>query len=210
MILRILRKTVTVVALACLVAKPAISQVKVGPTIGLNYSTIKNKSLGTSESGSKIGLNIGAVAQMQLISSLYLQTALIYSMMGGQYDYLGANLRYNLSYLMLPIALMYRINPTAALQLYLGLGPYFAYALAAKARHGDNDYTLHIGGDAAEDDLKPLDIGLNTRVGALLFSHLGLQLFYMYGLTNNMPGGNSDNSMRDAAAGLSLYYLLGK
>lgn len=195
----------TVIALA-LFCVSASAQVSFGIKGGFNLSNIKMSESGLSISPKDLaGFHIGVIADIPLVSNLYLQPGLFASRKGfeyslnafynGGYVYPSVNQEVNVSvslaakplYLELPLLLSYRLPINTGLSLALEAGPYAAYGIGGDAvfkASYDGQEVLNEKQDFFKDSqINRFDagaqIGLGLYVGRFLFS-----AGYQIGLTN--------------------------
>ena len=195
----------TVIALA-LFCVSASAQVSFGIKGGFNLSNIKMSESGLSISPKDLaGFHIGVIADIPLVSNLYLQPGLFASRKGfeyslntfynGGYVYPSVNQEVNVSvslaakplYLELPLLLSYRLPINTGLSLALEAGPYVAYGIGGDAvlkASYDGQEVLNEKQDFFKDSqINRFDagaqIGLGLYVGRFLFS-----AGYQIGLTN--------------------------
>lgn len=186
----------------------AQAQVQFGVKAGLNLANGSAKFGGESQSSDmKMGLHIGAIVDLSLGESLALQPGLLFSMKGQQEDYEGVTVKTNINYLEVPINLMYKFD-AGNMKIMAFAGPYLGYALSAKMKAEDEEMELNIGTDENEDDIKPLDLGLNIGAG-VQFGGLQITANYGLGMANLLPGGDSDNYAKNRVIGISVAYLFG-
>jgi len=200
-----------------------------------NLKTRVNGVNGTSQS--MAGLKIGGILDIGIAPNLSIQPGLFFTQKGSRQDYIMSvqneagvittnetKDEYRVNYLEIPVNFQYKFSYHKYGQFFIGAGPYFAVVLSGKLTTDDittvdrpngvitstdrtTEYSLRIGNNAAKDDIKSGDVGLNFNLGyefgsgLLLRSNLGL------GLMNIMPGGDADNYMRNNSFALSIGYL---
>src|SRR5690606_19356965 len=98
----------------------------------------------------------------------------------------------NVSYLEIPLNAVLHL-PMGDGNVFLGAGPYVAYALFGKVKSDSNiseldDMDEDISfGNGENDDLSPLDLGLNMMAGYRLNSGLLFNVGYGLGFANMVP-----------------------
>lgn len=219
---------------ACGIALMAVSstgftQGKLGVRAGLNLSsyTMDHKDSETeTKTKNYTGFQVGAVYDMPMGDDLSIQTGLLFTQKGTEYDLedafdVGSNeevegyMRQRLNYLEVPISLAIKLN-----NFHFAAGPYLAFGLGGKYDM-DVDYTYTIGnvstkenfddkgdmvamsGEVKEDDLKDdenaysaLDYGFNLGVGFQSGKVL-VNLTYGLGLGNIVPDADQTGFDRD-------------
>jgi hypothetical protein len=119
-------------------ANESFAQMKFGARAGVNISTLRLNALGivSVNSQSKIGLNVGAFAEVELSDKLVLQPELAYSSLGGKvsdFDIFegGGTTLTNLDYIVLPLLLKYKAS-----NFSIGVGPQLGFLISAKEKVG--------------------------------------------------------------------------
>lgn len=118
-----------------------------------------------------------------------------------------------LNYLEIPLNVNYTL-PAGTNKVFLGAGPSIGLGLSGKYKltttvpgqpteteEGDTKF----GGDEAEDDYKPLDLGLNINGGFQMTNGFFIKLAYTFGL-NNLSH-DSEASHKNKGFSFSLGYL---
>ena len=114
-------------------------KITIGIVTGVNFQTLSPKDFeGQSISNHFIpGFHIGANAEFEIFSHLYLQPGLIYTTKGDkekEYPYgQPAILKVSLSYLEVPVNLLYKPSWGKG-SLLFGIGPYFAFGVSGKRK----------------------------------------------------------------------------
>jgi hypothetical protein len=210
-----------------------------GPEVGLNISTLSQKVNGNKVSNEMLpGLKIGGVLDIGVTHHFSIQPGVFYSMKGYKNDYTRTvvlnNLTYTrydkqevtLSYLEVPINFLYKSSLYSGGRFFIGGGPYVAAAIGGKVKieservltnNGDgtriketSERSISTGSSAANDDIKPADVGLNLTGGYEFGNGIFLRANAAMGLVNIQPGGDDNNSLRNLTVGLSVGYMFGK
>lgn len=191
----------------------ASAQIGIAPEIGLNLASLNGKGGGESmSSGMKIGGRVGAMVEFGLTKNIYLRPGLQYSMLGGKNGDLNEGMDVDvtetINYLQVPVNVLYKFGKPGEGRFYVGLVPYVGFALSGKAKVDDLSVDLEIGSDEIKDDVKPLDFGAGIKVGYELPMGLYADASYMLGLSNNLPGGDSDNKMSNRNITIGVGYFV--
>ncbi|HEY3369775.1 MAG TPA: porin family protein [Prolixibacteraceae bacterium] len=221
-------KNLFLIAILVMFGFSAMSQsegISFGLKGGVNFQNINGKDA----SGDKLEFdmvtrfNAGVVVEIPVAPEFYFQPGLLYTTKGAKAskDFLGVGTsgEYNLSYIELPLNLLYKPLLGKG-HLLLGFGPYVAYGLGGKAKFeiGNvseerdivfaNDYTSpsHYG-----QYFKRLDYGGNLFFGYELANGISLQLNTQLGMAkinaDNTTYPNDDTSFKNTGFGLSLGYM---
>jgi len=187
------------------------AQVKFGPKAGVNLSTMTLKSSGISiDPTMLVGFHVGVISEISLSDNLKLQPGIFYSTKGSKYKVTILQQSFESSvapsYIDIPVNVMYYFG-TGKAKISLFAGPYFAYGIGGKAKSGSESADIKFGsGD--NDDMKPIDLGLNVGVGVNI-NGLLISAQYGLGLTNLVPSSTTEAEMKNKVIGISLAYLFG-
>jgi len=191
---------------------------------GVNFQTINGKDM----NGDKLaldmvpGFNVGAIVEIPVAPDFYFQSGLLYTTKGAKDSkaILGlGTLQYNLSYIELPLNLLYK--PVLGNgHFLLGFGPYVAYGLNGKAKYaiGNTSYEENIVFANEYDNalhygqyIKRLDFGGNLFFGYALSNGISLQLNTQLGMAkinaDNTKYPSDKTSFKNTGFGLSLGYM---
>ncbi len=186
---------------------------------------------------SRAGIKIGGVVDIGITNRFSIQPGLFYVVKGAQQDYVTSvqnengiittqetSDEYRLNYLEIPVNFQYNFLPNKSGNFFAGAGPYVAFALSGKVTTDSRttidrpnglttitdrvtEYNLRIGNNANTDDVKAGDMGLNFDLGYQFAGGLFLRGNLGVGVMNIMPGGDSQNLMRNNSFALSVGYL---
>lgn len=214
--------------------------IRVAPEVGLQINSVSANINGYDDYQTKArtGLRAGSVVDIPLNRGLSLQPGLFYAGKGfiEDYSYFGlagnTTLRirerteYRINYLEIPVNLQYRFPIARRMSLFLGAGPYVAFALGGKYEYTrerfrtngnpgiydetTEDGSLEIGNNKNDDDVKSTDAGINLNIGIMSFRGLYLRGNLGIGLSNIVPGGDQDNRIRNMGGSITVGYLLGR
>jgi hypothetical protein len=183
------------------------AQIKFGPKVGLNLSTMTLKSSGVSfDPKTYVGFNAGVIAEISLPANLALQPGIFYSAKGSKFTFGEESGTISPSFIEIPVNVLYKFD-VGGLKIFVNAGPYFAYGIGGKIKSGSESQDIEFG-SAEKDDLKPLDIGLNVGAGVEI-SNIIISANYGLGLANLSPVTTNDTEMKIKVIGFSLGYLFG-
>lgn len=187
------------------------AQIKFGPEVGVNLSTMTLKSSGLSLDPKMIvGFHAGVISEIGLVGNLSLQPGILFSVKGSEYEITVMEQPFTLSikpsFIEVPVNLVYGIGP-GNLKILLFAGPYFAYGIGGKTEGGGVSEDISFG-SGENDDLKPFDIGVNIGAGVTI-SRILISAQYGIGLANLSPDSSNDTEMKNGVFGVSLGYLFG-
>ena len=195
-----------------LIASASFAQVKFGVTAGPSFSSYTGKTLGGSKQTSKLltGLRAGVTADLQLADEFFIQPSLMYVGEGGVSKG-SLDLKTRINYLELPINFMYKPEVGDG-NLFIGLGPYFAYGLGGKNEVSQNGTKVSQDISWGNDNvgqLKRFDAGANFQVGYEFPMGFNVGLHTDLGLVNIRGKGDSDNTFKNTSFGVSVGYKFG-
>jgi len=192
--------------------------VKFGVKAGLALPSQTTSAMGLSIStSSKTSFYVGAVADISLSPIFSLQPGLTYVGKGGKVDFSEmaeeAGLEpgdfeelkqtINFSYLELPVNLVANFNAGTG-KVFVGAGPYAAYALSGNAKAGDLKEDAEFG--SGEDQVKRMDFGINFLGGYQLSNGLNIHAGYGLGLSNLENNSNTATKNRVFSFGLGFMF----
>lgn len=158
--------------------------VRFGLRGGLNLSTISlsedNVSVSTD---SRAAWHVGAIVDIPLMQSLYIQSGLYFMDKGGKETDGDYKETYSPMYLEIPVLASYRYDFGSAAQLQINVGPYFAYGVGGKIKEKD-EYEDEEEEYEIFDHAKRFDCGLQFGAGVTFASHYYIGFAYDLGLTN--------------------------
>jgi hypothetical protein len=183
------------------------AQIRIGPKAGLNLATAKLSMMGISiDEKILIGFHVGILSEIPLSGNLCLQPAILYSAKGSKYSFMSEEFKASPSFIEIPVNVVYKIDLGVA-KLLLNAGPYAAYGIGGKYDF-DGDPVDIVFGTSEDDDMKPLDFGLNIGAGVEI-SHIIISANYGLGLANLSPVTSNDEEIKNKVIGFSLAYLFG-
>ena len=223
-------KNLFLIAIMFMFGLSAMSQTE-GITFGLkggiNFQNINGKD--PNDDKLKFDMvtrfNAGVVVDIPVAPEFYFEPGLLYTTKGAKStgNFLGANTsgEYNISYLELPLNLLYK--PVLGKgHLLVGFGPYMAYGLGGKAK-------FQIGNTSSEENIvfankfssiysygqyfKHLDFGGNLFFGYELSNGISMQLSTQLGMARinadntNPLHENDKTSFKNTGFGLTLGYM---
>ena len=208
----IMKKAILFAVAAATISIGAKAQMtQFGVEAGMNLSSLHFKSTDptthstTSGSSSmKIGFRAGVIADLGITENFSIQPGIFFSQMGGKDKSTGNKTGF--SYIQVPINAVYSFDAGDG-KLFVGAGPYVAYAAHAKVTGTNYSAKVAIGNDVT-DELKPIDIGFDAIIGYKLSKGLYIKAAYNFGLVNIVPK-SDDFSQKNMGFAFTLGYMLG-
>lgn len=216
-----MKKLIAIAALAAATISTASAQMRFGPEVGLNLTSIQTKVDGTSDnSDMKIGARFGAVADIPMTANLYLRPGIQFSMMGGKKevkeDFFGTTYTYTstvtLNYIQVPVNILYKFGEEGGGRFYVGLTPYLGFGISGTAKvkfEGESESEKIKFGSGDDADVKAMDFGAGLKLGYELPMGLYFDVAFLQGLSNNVPKGDSDHKMTNRNITIGIGYLFG-
>lgn len=193
----------------------------VGVLGGINFQNLNGKDYGGDklENDMILGFHAGINLQIPIVPEFYFQPGLLFSTKGAKNTNGIIETTYKLSYIELPLNLLYR-SLLGNGYILVGFGPYISYGIMGKVNYEsgsvsvDSDIefqnVVEVGDPLLATYFKPLDAGGNVFVGYEMAGGLCFQLNTQYGMLNIHPEDKSfpdgKNQIRNTGFGLSLGY----
>jgi len=187
----------------------ASAQVRVGAKAGVNFSKIDYQDMSVSDvlKSSSTTYFFGGIVEFPLFGKVHLQPGLI---LNGQAGGLGQDvdkLTLNMMYAEVPLNIVGRVDLGVG-SLYLGGGPYAAYAISGKIKANGISEKIKFG-NSVDDVMKPTDFGINLLTGVDLRGGLNLGLGYKLGLSDNAPKNLTEAlNSKNSSFSVSIGYMI--
>jgi len=188
----------------------SFAQVRFGLKAGLNLANMTDKDDDDTYSNDykmKPGFHLGVTAEISISDKFAFEPGLLFTTKGFKVTESGYSGKANLNYLEVPMNAVFKHDLGTA-KLLIFAGPYVGFALSGKATGDGDDYTFKIGTNSDEDDLKPLDLGLNFGAGVEIKS-ITISLQYGFSLANIAAYSDNGTKLTNKVLGISLGYKFG-
>jgi hypothetical protein len=182
---------------------------------GLNFQNINGKDASGDklENNLKLGFHIGANAMIGIAPEFYFQTGLLLTTKGTKYDVTGSTVKLNVSYIEVPLNLLYR-SQLGDGNVLLGFGPYLAFGVGGKLKpESGSSVDVKFKNEVTSGDLDYLylrrfDSGANIFFGYELPSGLFGQINAQLGMLKINPKytGSSKAIEKNTGFGISVGY----
>ena len=187
------------------------AQVKFGPKVGMNLSTMTLKSSGISlDPKMLVGFHAGVISEIGLTENLFLQPGVLFSSKGSKYELtlLEQTFKFSMApgVIEVPVNVLYSFG-TGSVKLNLFAGPYVALGITGKTKIDGESQDISYG-SSDEDDMKPFDFGFNFGAGVNINGFL-ISAQYGFGLANLAPDTSGDSEMKNKVLAISMGYLFG-
>jgi hypothetical protein len=170
------------------------AQTKFGIKAGANLASLAGDDV--DDAKMKIGFNVGGFAKIGLTESLSLQPELVFSAQGAKFEDEGDDVKYNLSYLNIPVLLQYNLP----MGLNFEAGPQIGFLVGAKAKQGDEKADV-------KDFFKSTDFSLALGAGYLTKANIGFNARFNLGLGNIAD--SDDGDVKNSVIQVGVFYAFG-
>jgi len=188
-----------------------------GFTAGSVFANYKAKYDQIEISGkSKTGFTAGMLVDFPMGEKISFQPALNFVQKGTKDEEDFGNGSFaktstNINYLEMPMNFLFNASGNAG-TFFVGGGPSFSFAISGKSKYedetGSESGDLEFGNDPDNDDMKGFDFGANMLAGYRFPNGLILSAGYNAGLSNLMPGGSEDGTLKSNYFGVKIGFLL--
>src|SRR5688572_32825305 len=184
------------------ISNELFGQMRAGVKGGLNVSNLYVDDV--SDENARYGVNLGLYGQVLSSDVFAIQPELLFSTKGSKIEYGGSvfdqTVKYNLSYLDLPVLAVFRLGESAEIHV----GPYASYLLGANISYeGD----IANGDDEIDKDhLKSFDYGLAGGFG-LNFGAVQVGARYNFGLAKIADSDAAEIVLGDSKNSVAQLYL---
>lgn len=147
---------------------------------------------------------VGLVGEMPIWKSLFVNSGINYTVKGVSLSFLGSDIEFAISYLEVPLNLVYKYD--LGLARVFGLaGPYVGYGLKAKSIKGSDVNEIEFGSN--DNQMKRIDYGFNLGTG-IEFDKFSFVVEYGLGIPN--LSNVADERMKNGVLSFTIAYLIGK
>jgi hypothetical protein len=212
-----MKKTIITLTTGILFMYVAYAQnTRIGFTAGAAFANYKAKVDGESDQAkSKTGITAGILVDIPLSEHFSFQPAVNFVQKGTKDEetFGGVTEKIQLTVNSIEVPLNFLYNaPGNTGNFFIGAGPSLAFAISGKWKFEDGTNSLtedvEFGNDENEDDMKGLDLGANFITGYRFPNGLLLSVNYNMGLSNLVPGGSDDGTLKSSYFGIKLGWLL--
>jgi hypothetical protein len=177
-----------------------------GATAGVNFNSLKYHDGATTIGGSGTGFHAGFFYRKKINDNLLFQPELLFSMRGGRIKDVDSNIVAVLSYVEIPIQVLYNEK-----KFFAGGGPYFSFGVVGRFKSGGAARDAYSPTESFERTLKRFEYGLSLLTGYQLNKKIFAVLHYSPALRNIYQGdGSAPKSVKATttviAIGLGLIF----
>ena len=148
-----MKKLLIILCFAAFSASISAQGLYFGPQVGFSSVTIIEKSnLGTVDKKVKMGYQIGAAAEFEIMSSLYINGSVSFFQKGDKQGDDTFTSKTKIGYIDVPITVGYKV-PIGNVSVFGNVGPYTSVAIVGKSY-----YSYEFAGEVFEED-HPLELG---------------------------------------------------
>tara|TARA_R110000868_G_scaffold63569_1_gene191755 strand:+ start:113 stop:685 length:573 start_codon:yes stop_codon:yes gene_type:complete len=168
-------------------------ETKFGVKGGLNLANLAGD---IENNSSKIGFNVGGFVEIKVSDKFAIQPELLFSTQGTKFEADGDDLKFNLSYLNIPVMAKYYVANAFSLEA----GPQIGFLTSAKVALGSEKEDI-------KEDFESIDFGFNFGAGYDFTENLSAGVRYNLGLSNIAKTEAGDNTkVQNSVLSLSLGY----
>ena len=183
-----------------------------GFTAGTSIANYKTKLPGfTFTNDPKTGFTVGILVDIPAGSSFSIQPALNYVQKGSKWEDAPEKETISVNCLELPVNFLYNSNSTSG-SFFAGAGPSFAFNMSGTSKYddgsGEEKEDLEFGSDEDNDNMKSMDVGANFLAGYQFSNGLFFSAGYNVGLSNLLPGGDNDASIKSSYFSIKIGLML--
>ena len=206
---------IAIIVVCCCKAQSQIP--RIGFTAGASIANMHSKVDGESDNGSsKIGILAGFVIDVPLNDQFSFQPGLQLVQKGTKEEQtVGGStekVKLNINYIELPFNFLYHAKKSGG--FFIGAGPSLGFGVSGKWKYTAPGTSLKQDVQFGNDDnadIKRMDFGANFITGVCFRSGVSIGANYNLGLSNLMPGGSSNGTLKSGYFGIRLgYFLSGK
>ena len=181
--------SITLFAVAMVIAMPANAQLKFGLKGGLNINKV-SFSQSDLKSDNQTGFFVCPTVQFTTPLGIAVDGSVLYDQRNVKMELGGAEETKHLNYIDIPINVRYNIGLGSLAGIYIATGPQFSFNLDGKK------YSLSdLGETSRQYEMKKSELGWNIGAGVRLAGHLEVGYNYCF------PLGNSSEFRDDSTVG---------
>lgn len=197
-----MKKMFFIAALAVFGMTSADAQVSFGLKAGPQITNIVGDDV--EDWDSKLGFMGGAYANIRFSEQLAFQPELLYSGQGAKAEFMGSDVKLNLSYINIPLMMKWY----AYEGLNFEFGPQIGFNVASKVKVEGSAFEIADGtydfDEVFGEDVETVDFGLNIGAGYELPMGLNFGVRYGLGLTDVVKDTKAKNSVFSLGIGYSF------
>ncbi|MGR7814073.1 porin family protein [Lacinutrix undariae] len=167
-------------------------EVTFGAKAGVNFANLGGD---IEDNDMKVGFHVGGVAEIAISEKFSVQPELLFSSQGTKFEESGETLKYNLSYINVPVMAKYYVAEGFSVEA----GPQVGFLVDAKAKYDSDSEDI-------KDAFNSVDFGLNLGAGYKLDNGFNFSARYNLGLANIAKDAGDDFSIQNNVIQLSVGY----
>jgi len=188
---------------------------RIGFTAGTSFANYHSKVDDGSDNGNSVtGITAGVFANVPISKNFLFQPAVNFVQKGTKDEFTEGDfketMKATVNCIEVPLNFLYNSASNKG-NFFIGAGPSFTFSLSGKVKIenyiGSLSENLKFG-NGEDDDLKGFDFGANFITGYGFKNGLLLSVNYNTGITNLVPGGSDNGTMKSNYFGIKLGYLL--
>ena len=206
-----MKKFIIATTALCMIVSVASAQgLHFGPRLGMSVSNFIHFSESSDiQTQSKLGVHVGATAEFEILSFLYVSTTLSLYQKGNKNEYPLGTSKSTFSFLDLPIEIGYKM-PIGNISVFGQVGPFVSVAVAGRGRWiPDESYSDETSSYSLYeyDNYKRFDTGVGLAAG-IDYKNYQVRFSYSFGFIN--IEGHSSYSAQTSAFSVTGAYFIGR
>ena len=181
--------SVTLLAVAMVIAMPANAQLKFGLKGGLNINKV-SFSQSDIKSDNQTGFFVGPTVQFASPLGIAVDGSVLYDQRNVKMEEGGSEMTKHLNYIDIPINIRYNVGIGSLAGVYFATGPQFSFNLDGKTFN-----LKDLGETSNQYELKKSEFGWNLGAGVRLLGHLEVGYNYCFPLGKTSEA-KSDNAIQ--------------
>lgn len=205
-----MRKAIVIAFLVLITGAISAQGLYFGPQVGFSRVGFieKNDFVGTVDQSFKLGWQIGAAAEFEIMSFLYVGANVSFFQKGNKVTYDdGASSKLKLGYLDIPIYVGYKM-PLGNISVFGNVGPYTSVAMVGKSEYQsemfDETHEVEFGG---EFGYKRFDSGVAFG-GGVEFKQYQIKANYSLGFVDIVP--YETTTAKNSVFNITATYFIGR
>jgi len=188
---------------------------RIGFTAGTSFANYNSKLDEGSDNGHSVtGITAGTFVDIPISKNFSFQPAVNFVQKGTKEEFSEGDfketMKVTVNCIEVPLNFLYNSAGNKG-NFFIGAGPSLTFSLSGKVTvdNGSNSQSAKLEFGSGEDaDLKGFDFGANFTTGYCFKNGLLLSANYHAGLTNLIPGGSDNGTVKSHYFGIKLGYLL--
>jgi hypothetical protein len=181
----------------------ARAQFAVAPVAGLNASFAYTAIEGRLYKSDYVGMKAGAIGEMEITPSLYIQLGALYS----SYGFTNLNVKLHVDAIEVPVGIVFKTGKPGQNRCFAGIGPYIGYQFNGTL-HVTDAY-LEERKEDATDGMRKAYLGMEIKAGYQIAEGVFTRVSFQPGLAQLIKPDLSFTGYYSAQGSISIGYMIG-